>query len=244
MQRFLEVRALCQRARRPATRLLIGLALLAPAGFMARARTAVDVVDAAASTPAAEVLVTEASAEAAPVGEDEARSAVMAAWHANIMERERAELTARLAAEFDISLDLADQIHLAAVEERIDPVLGAKLVRAESSFRTAAVSPVGAVGLTQLLPSTARWVAPGTSRGDLFEPATNLRVGFRYLRQLLEKYGGDEELALTAYNRGPGTVNKLLKRGRDPDNGYAEKVLEGSSSRHTRLMNAKFGRRG
>ena len=241
MRRFLKVRALCQRARRPATRLLIGLVLLAPAGFMARARTA---ADGAAVAAASEKGTSAAAAETMEAGTAAVHTAVMVAWRKNILARQRAELTARLAAEFDVPLELAGEIHLAAVEEQIDPVLGFKLVRAESSFRTAAVSPVGAVGLTQVLPSTARWVSPGTSRKQLFEPSTNLRVGFRYLRQLLDRFDGDEQLALTAYNRGPGTVKRLLRTGRDPDNGYAEKVLDGSSVRHTKLMNAKFGRRG
>ena len=49
---------------------------------------------------------------------------------------------------------------------------------------------------------------------------------------------------MTAFNRGPGTVDRLIKRGRNPDNGYAEKVLTGKSARHVALMNRKFGRRG
>ena len=87
--------------------------------------------------------------------------------------------------------------------------------------RNAATSPVGAVGLTQLMPATARWMEPGVTRSELRDPETNLRIGFKYLRYLLEKYDGNENLALLAYNRGPGTVDKALKRGRDPDNGYA-----------------------
>jgi soluble lytic murein transglycosylase-like protein len=148
---------------------------------------------------------------------------------------------ASFAQEFRIPVTLATQIHTAAVRERIKPRIAFGLVKAESSFRTKAVSSVGAVGLTQLLPSTARWLVPGTTRRDLMMPETNLRVGFRYLRHLLDQYNGNEKLALTAYNRGPGTVSRLLKRGRDPDNGYAEKVLTGKSTRHVRLMNAKFG---
>jgi soluble lytic murein transglycosylase-like protein len=62
---------------------------------------------------------------------------------------------------------------------------------------------------------------------QLFQPETNLRVGFRYLRYLIDKYEGDTELALLAYNRGPGTVDRILDRGGDPDNGYATKVLRG-----------------
>ena len=150
---------------------------------------------------------------------------------------------ASLAQEFKIPVRLATQIHAAATAEKIKPRTAFGLVNAESSFRTRAISPVGAVGLTQLLPSTARWLVPGTTRRDLMTPETNLRVGFRYLRHLLDQFDGNEKLALTAYNRGPGTVSKLLKRGRNPDNGYAEKVLTGRSARHVRLMNAKFGTR-
>jgi soluble lytic murein transglycosylase-like protein len=161
-----------------------------------------------------------------------------------VLDRERELVVASFAREFDISVDLAEDIHTAALAEKIAPRLAFGLVKAESSFRTRVVSPVGAVGLTQLLPSTARWLVPGTTRRDLMTPETNLRVGFKYLRHLIDKYEGDEQLALTAYNRGPGTVNRLISRGRNPDNGYADKVLTGESAHHVRLMNAKFGRRG
>src|SRR5690606_13385003 len=150
---------------------------------------------------------------------------------------------AELATEFEVELPLAQDIHDAAVEEQIEPRVAFGLVRAESSFRTKAVSPVGALGLTQLMPATARWLEPGTTKSKLLEPETNLRVGFKYLRQLIDQYDGDQKLALTAYNRGPGTVDRLLKRGRNPDNGYAEKVLTGESKRHVALMNRKFGRK-
>jgi soluble lytic murein transglycosylase-like protein len=75
------------------------------------------------------------------------------------------------------------------------------------------------------MPHTARGVNPGTRAEQLFDRRTNLRLGFRYLDQLVQKYGGNLKLALTAYNRGPGTVDRVLKRGGDPDNGYAGKVL-------------------
>lgn len=177
--------------------------------------------------------------EAQPV-ESQARDAVAQAWYQNALQQERVRLSAQFAETFRIPFDLANEIHFAALEERIDPQIAFGLVRAESSFRPRAVSPVGALGLTQLMPSTARWLRPGTSRTELLEPGTNLRVGFRYLRQLLDTYDGDERLALTAYNRGPGTVNKLLRTGRDPENGYADLVLTGHSAKHVALMNAKF----
>ena len=125
---------------------------------------------------------------------------------------------------YDLPLDLAEDIHEAAEDNGIDPEVAFGLVRAESSFRNHATSTVGAVGLTQLMPATARWLEPGVTRSELRDPETNLRIGFKYLRQLIDKYEGDVDLALVAYNRGPGTVDKALKRGRDPDNGYADFV--------------------
>ena len=126
---------------------------------------------------------------------------------------------------FKVSPSLARQIHAAAVANRIDPKIAFGLVRTESGFKNSATSPVGAIGLTQLMPATARWMQRGVTRSDLRNPEVNLRIGLRYLRELVEKYDGDTELALTAYNRGPGTVDRVLKRGGNPDNGYAGMVL-------------------
>ena len=126
---------------------------------------------------------------------------------------------------FDITRDLAEDIYDVALEEGVEPRLAFGLVKTESTFREGAVSPVGARGLTQLMPRTARWLMPGTTSQDLHDRRTNLRLGFRYLDQLIRKYRGDIKLALTAYNRGPGTVDRVLARGGDPDNGYAGKVL-------------------
>jgi soluble lytic murein transglycosylase-like protein len=127
---------------------------------------------------------------------------------------------------YDVSPSLARQIHAAAVANGIDPRLAFGLVRTESAFRSSATSPVGAVGLTQLMPATARWLRQGVTRSDLRNPEVNLSIGFRYLRGLIRKYDGDTALALTAYNRGPGTVDRVLRRGGDPDNGYAGMVLD------------------
>jgi soluble lytic murein transglycosylase-like protein len=130
--------------------------------------------------------------------------------------------------QFGISEALAGDIYDIARQENIDPEVAYGLVRTESTFDERAVSHVGARGLTQVMPRTARGVIPGTTTDQLFERKTNLRLGFRYLDQLVQKYRGNVELALTAYNRGPGTVDKVLKRGGNPDNGYAGKVLRGS----------------
>ena len=211
--------------KRPLVRLALGTALLVPAvGFMS-----VTGIEGPLSRA-----VAERAAKQDPVAE---------AWTLRTLEEARLGLVNAFAETFDIAPTLAEDIHTAAVAADIDPSIAFGLVRAESSFRTAAVSPVGAVGLTQVMPATARWLEPGTTRSDLMDTDTNLRIGFNYLKSLIEKYNGDEALALTAYNRGPGTVDRLLKQGRDPDNGYADKVRTGQSARHVALMNAKFGPR-
>ncbi len=129
-----------------------------------------------------------------------------------------------LYAEFGLDRELAGTIYDTAVENDIDPAVAFGLVRAESSFRNSSTSPVGAIGLTQLMPKTASWLQPGVTRAELRDPATNLSIGFRYLKQLIDKYEGNERLALVAYNRGPGTVDREIRRGRNPDNGYADFV--------------------
>ncbi|WP_420127040.1 lytic transglycosylase domain-containing protein [Longimicrobium sp.] len=127
--------------------------------------------------------------------------------------------------EYTIPRDLAENIYDIALEEDIDPDMAFGLVRTESAFKTSATSHVGAIGLTQLMPATARWLKPDVTVRDLREPETNLRIGFKYLAELIDKYDGDKELALLAYNRGPGTVDRVLKRGGNPDNGYPDMVL-------------------
>lgn len=128
-------------------------------------------------------------------------------------------------ARFGIPADLAERIEDIALAEGIDAHVAFGLVRAESEFNRRAVSPVGAVGLTQLMPSTARYFKAGVDREDLYDRDTNLRIGFRYLRTLVVKYNGNMELALLAYNRGPQRVDQLLRSGNDPNNGYVAMVL-------------------
>jgi soluble lytic murein transglycosylase-like protein len=136
-------------------------------------------------------------------------------------------------ADYDLSRDLAEQIYDVATASQIDPAIAYGLVRAESSFRNTSTSPVGAIGLTQLMPRTAEWLEPGVSRSELRDPGTNLRIGFKYLRSLIDKYGGNTDLALVAYNRGPGTVDRELRNGRNPDNGYAAFVHGKASHGHS-----------
>jgi soluble lytic murein transglycosylase-like protein len=163
-----------------------------------------------------------AAGRAASDDVEEELATVVAAERAAI---ERAEIVQAAIGEYGIARDLAEDIFDAAVREGIEPDVAYGLVRTESTFDERAKSHVGALGLTQVMPRTAAWIAPGTTAQDLYDRQTNLRLGFRYLDQMIEKYRGDVKLALLAYNRGPGTVDRVLDRGGNPDNGYAAKVL-------------------
>lgn len=90
------------------------------------------------------------------------------------------------------------------------PALVMSLIKTESSFNVDAVSPVGAVGLTQLMPSTAAFTAnttkvPYHGPADLFNAGKNIRLGFAYLN-LMEQTYGSIEAALVAYNCGPAIL--------------------------------------
>jgi soluble lytic murein transglycosylase-like protein len=84
----------------------------------------------------------------------------------------------------------------------LDPKLVRAVVEVESAFRPDAVSPKGATGLMQLMPSTASELGVA----DPLDPEANVDGGVRYLIQLLDLYNGDVQKALAAYNAGPGAV--------------------------------------
>jgi len=153
-----------------------------------------------------------------------ARAGVRAVEAARAAEA-RERVVARYARRYGIGRDLADAIERAARAEGVDTELAFRLVRVESAFNPRALSPVGAIGLTQLMLPTARELQPGITRAALYDRDTNLRLGFRYFRRLLRIYRGDEVTALHAYNRGIGTVARIRRAGGDPANGYARKVL-------------------
>ncbi len=94
------------------------------------------------------------------------------------------------------------EIDAAAASNGIDPALLKGLVSQESGFDPNARSGAGAVGLTQLMPGTA--ASLGVT--NPLDPAQSLQGGAKYLRQQLDRFGGDERLALAAYNAGPGAV--------------------------------------
>jgi hypothetical protein len=146
----------------------------------------------------------------------------------NVMraQYERANKIIEYSSKYGVPAALAGKVFDASLREGLDPELAFRLVDGESQFNTHAVSKVGAVGLTQLMPSTAKLFQKGVTREQLFNPETNLRVGFRYLRSLIDMYKGNVRLALLAYNRGEDAVWRDVRAGVNPGNGYDRYVMK------------------
>jgi soluble lytic murein transglycosylase len=103
------------------------------------------------------------------------------------------------------------QLRAKAMEEGLDPSLVAALILQESTFDAAALSGAGARGLMQVIPATGRKLARDLGvrwqRASLHHPETSLDFGTRYLRQMSDRYGGQVERVLAAYNAGPHRVD-------------------------------------
>ena len=142
------------------------------------------------------------------------------------LELKRVQRILELSKEFEAPVTLAELIYDSALREGIDPEFAFRLVNLESQFKPQARSRAGAIGLAQVQLATARFYEPDIQAEDLHDPATNLRIGLRFLRDLIGVYG-DIELALLAYNWGPSRLQELIEQGRDPRNGYASTLLDG-----------------
>jgi soluble lytic murein transglycosylase-like protein len=98
-----------------------------------------------------------------------------------------------------------ESIQRAAAKYNLTPELLRSVIRAESNFQVDAVSPAGAKGLMQLMPETAKELGVA----NVFDIQQNIDGGARYLRQMLDRFGGDMKQALAAYNAGPGAVEQF-----------------------------------
>lgn len=139
---------------------------------------------------------------------------------------DRANKIMAYSARYGISAKLAATIFDVALAERLDPELAFQMVKLESAFNPRAVSRVGALGLVQVMPTTARFFDKDVTREELFNPRTNLTIGFRYMRRLISTYDGNVRLALLAYNLGEERVAQARREGRDPMQGYNRILLK------------------
>lgn len=129
-------------------------------------------------------------------------------------------LVLRPSVPYHTARDIAAAIYKYAQRYQRDPDLILSIMRIESGFAPRAVSKMGAMGLMQVMP---QWIDVLDIQCDLYDPECNVKYGLQILGSYEQLYG-DLDMALTAFNRGPGPVDYALMRGKDPDNGYAAKI--------------------
>lgn len=122
----------------------------------------------------------------------------------NISQTGNPEFTTALKTASVSKTDLDAIFEAAGEKYNINADFLKAVAKAESNFQPNATSPKGAMGIMQLMPGTAK----GLGVTDAYDPEQNIFGGAKFLRQMLDKFNGDPELALAAYNAGPGAVTK------------------------------------
>lgn len=119
---------------------------------------------------------------------------------------------------FAYPVSYPDTLLREAERRQLDPSLVAAVINVESRWRVNALSPKGAQGLMQLMPTTGQWAAemlgwPDAASVDLFEPENNIMLGTWYLARMLDQFDQQLPVALAAYNAGRGNVKSWLENG-------------------------------
>jgi soluble lytic murein transglycosylase-like protein len=142
--------------------------------------------------------------------------AEVAAWAKDVVAGARTPLQSR---------PFAKLIETVSLKHGIDPALVHAVIEAESNYRPRAQSHVGARGLMQVMPATARDLGVSNAR-HLFDPEQNVEAGVKYLKFLLDRFDGDLPTAIAAYNAGPGAVDRHAGIPPYPETqNYVRKVL-------------------
>jgi soluble lytic murein transglycosylase len=144
-------------------------------------------------------------------------------------------------------LAFGDALLASANKHHTDPLLLAAIVRQESKFEPSARSPVGAVGLSQIMPASARTIASALgyrniSEAELLKPAVNLEFGAYHLARDLDEYNGSILPALAAYNAGGGVVNGWLSEyGRADMDLFAARIPYNETSTYVQVVYENYG---
>lgn len=140
-------------------------------------------------------------------------------------EAAKSHFLLRQAMTYGIPLEMSRLVYRTALEHALKPRVLYRLVEQESGFRHWVVSPVGAIGLTQIKTSTARMFEPDLEPKELYNEEKNLALGAKYLAYLLDRYDHDYRKALAAYNVGPARHERASSTGEPDGWDYAEEVL-------------------
>lgn len=141
-------------------------------------------------------------------------------------------------------IDYTDIIEKYSKEYDVDPYLICAVINTESSFKSSAQSHKGAMGLMQLMPDTAKWIASKLSEeydaDALTAPESNIRYGTWYLKYLLKRYDGDISCAAAAYNAGHSNVDEWKKTIADGDSIDVSKIPFKETKNYVRKVDSAY----